>query len=117
MGLAARQALGRSSGFGIAYEKLISIFTYAFSGCSNLTKITVEEGNPKYDSREGCNAIIARRTNALMCGCRDTVIPSSVTAIRYGAFECHTGLCEIVVPEGVTEISEDPSVVAQDWKR
>lgn len=86
---------------------LISIFTYAFSGCSNLTKITVEEGNPKYDSREGCNAIIARRTNALMCGCRDTVIPSSVTAIRYGAFECHTGLCEIVIPEGVTEISED----------
>lgn len=86
---------------------LISIFTYAFSGCLNLTKITVEEGNPKYDSREGCNAIIARRTNALMCGCRDTVIPSSVTAIRYGAFECHTGLCEIVVPEDVTEISED----------
>ena len=86
---------------------LTSIYVYAFSGCSNLTKITVEEGNPKYDSREGCNAIIAIRTNALMCGCRNTAIPSSVTAIRYGAFEGHTGLCEIVIPEGMTEIAED----------
>ena len=29
---------------------VVSIYVYAFRGCSNLTKITVEEGNPKYDS-------------------------------------------------------------------
>lgn len=86
---------------------VISIFVYAFRGCSNLTKITVEEGNPKYDSREGCNAVIAVRTSNLMCGCRSTVIPSSVKAIRPGAFGYQTGLQEIVIPEGVTEINDD----------
>ena len=46
-------------------------------------KIVVEEGNPKYDSREGCNAIIETATNKLICGCKSTVIPASVKSRGY----------------------------------
>lgn len=47
----------------------------------NLTSITVAADNRVFDSRGNCNAIIETATNTLRCGCRQTVIPSSVTAI------------------------------------
>lgn len=52
-------------------------------GCfgGNLTSITVAAENQVFDSRGNCNAIIETATNTLRCGCRQTVIPSSVTAI------------------------------------
>ena len=59
------------------------IHSNAFSDCTALEKIVVEEGNPKYDSREGCNAIIETATNKLICGCKSTVIPASVKSRGY----------------------------------
>ena len=53
----------------------------AFSHCENLKSIVVEEGNPKYDSRNNCNAIIETATNTLVFGCSTTIIPDSVTTI------------------------------------
>ena len=58
-----------------------SIGDYAFSYCSGLEKITVKSGNPNYDSRENCNAIINTNTNELISGCKNTIIPGSVTSI------------------------------------
>ena len=75
----------------------------AFSGCSNLTSIIVETGNPKYDSRNNCNAIIDSN-NQLIVGCKNTTIPNSVTSIGRCAFYGHTGLTSIVIPENVTSI-------------
>jgi hypothetical protein len=75
-----------------------------FSGCTGLTSIKVEEGNPNYDSRNNCNAIIETSTNTLIAGCNSTVIPNNVTSIGVFAFE-GTGLTSIEIPNSVTSIS------------
>ena len=58
-----------------------SIGNYAFQGCRGLTSMTIMSGNTKYDSRENCNAIIETSTNTLVAGCKNTIIPNSVTSI------------------------------------
>lgn len=78
-----------------------------FEGCTNLTSIVVAKGNPVYDSRENCNAIIRTETNTLKVGCASTTIPSSVTSIGHGAFY-HSPIKSVVIPKGVTEISGNP---------
>ena len=77
---------------------------YAFDGCSGLTKIEVEPGNPVYDSRNGCNAIIETLTNTLILGCKSTIIPESVTVIGNGAFSGCSGLTSVKIPLSVSEI-------------
>ena len=72
--------------------------------CSGLTNITVEAGNNVYDSRGNCNAIIEKKTQKLIAGCQNTVIPESVTSIGGGAFSCRSGLTSIEIPKGVTSI-------------
>lgn len=53
---------------------------------SQLESIIVDPANPIYDSRQDCNAIIDTATNTLIWGCKNTVIPTSVTAIGNAAF-------------------------------
>lgn len=86
-------------------KKVKSISRNAFSGCDSLVSIKIESGNPIYDSRDNCNAIIETKTNTLMVGCKNTVIPNSVTSIGVLAFEERNGLTSITIPEGVTSIS------------
>ena len=62
-------------------NSVTSIGDGAFSRCSGLTSIKVESGNSVYDSRENCNAIIKTATNTLISGCKNTIIPNSVTSI------------------------------------
>ena len=76
----------------------------AFSGCSSLCVINVENGNEVYDSRENCNAIIEKESSSLICGCKCTIIPNSVTSINKYAFEGCKNLTSIVLPNSVTEI-------------
>ena len=64
-----------------------SIGSYAFSYTDGLTSMSVAADNPVYDSRDNCNAIIETANNRLVAGCSATVIPESVTAIGYRAFE------------------------------
>ena len=76
----------------------------AFSNCSSLEKIEVAEGNPLYDSRDNCNAIIETETNMLIRGCEKTNIPDSVTTIEDGAFDGCSELESITIPENVRYI-------------
>ena len=75
-----------------------------FQGCDNLESIKVSSDNPVYDSRENCNAIIETSTNTLIAGCKNTVIPNTVTAIGGGAFYDCYGLTSITIPNKVTDI-------------
>ena len=87
-------------------SSVIGIGRSAFSDCSGLTSIQVEDGNSKYDSRDGCNAIVEIASNTLIAGCKNTTIPSSVTSIGYGAFSGCSGLTSITIPNSVTSIGE-----------
>ena len=79
----------------------------AFRGCSRISSISVDKKNTKYDSREGCNAIINTQTNTLVMGCNNTYIPNSVISIAEEAFfEC-IALISIDIPNSVTSIGRD----------
>jgi hypothetical protein len=78
----------------------------AFGGCENLANIEVVSGNPRYDSRNNCNAIIETSSNALVLGGIKTTIPSTVTSIKEGAFAFRNCLGSIVIPSSVTSIGD-----------
>lgn len=109
-------------------QNLISIGTYAFEKCSlesikipkSVTSIDkcalqgcysendsiiVEDGNPIYDSRENCNAIIETKTNTLVIGGNSTIIPNSVKTIGENAFMNCFRNCNMwysmTIPDGV----------------
>ena len=88
-------------------NSVTSIGSNAFYGCGGLTSIVVENGNPEYDSRDNCNAIIETYSNTLIQGCNNTVIPSSVTSIGDYAFLRCSGLTSVTIPNSVTSIGKD----------
>lgn len=83
-------------------ESVVSMNYEVFAGCSSLTDIQVASGNPKFDSRENCNAIIITASNNLMYGCSSTFIPSTVETIGYYAFQDCASLTSIFIPSSVT---------------
>ena len=85
-------------------NSVTSIGSFAFLACSGLTSIIVEQGNIKYDSRNDCNAIIETKSNTLISGCKNTIIPNSVTSIGWAAFCFCTGLTSVTIPNSVTSI-------------
>ena len=85
-------------------ESVTSISNAPFFGCSGLTSIKVASGNPKYDSRHDCNAIIETSTNTLIAGCQNTIIPNGVINIDYDAFWFCSSLTSISIPNSVTNI-------------
>ena len=64
----------------------------------------MESGNTVYDSRDNCNAIIKTATNTLLSGCKNTIIPNSVTSIGQKAFAECSSLTSIEIPNSVTSI-------------
>ena len=82
-----------------------SISPDAFVNCTQLSSIVVEEGNSNYDSRDNCNAIVETNTNTLITGCKNTVIPNTVTTIGVYAFNGCTGLTALNIPNSVTTLS------------
>lgn len=75
-----------------------------FAFCSGITSIVVESGNSVYDSRDGCNAIISTNDNTLIAGCKNTIIPNSVTSIGGRAFYGCNSLTSVIIPNSVTSI-------------
>ena len=88
-------------------NSVTSIGEEAFCYCTSLTSIIVESGNTTYDSRNNCNAIIETATNTLITGCKNTIIPNSVTSIGESAFVGCSSLTSITIPNSVTSIGED----------
>ena len=72
-----------------------------------LTAIKIAEGNPKYDSRNNCNALIETATNTIISACSTTTIPSSIEHIGESAFEGvrYTG-STISIPASVKSIGK-----------
>ena len=85
-------------------DSVTSIGHDVFWACDSLASIIVDKNNSKYDSRNGCNAIIETETNTLVAGCGTTVIPDSVTGIGDTAFGCYKSLTSITIPDSVTSI-------------
>ena len=73
--------------------------------CNSLVSIVVDPANPVYDSRNNCNAIIETKTNTLIAGCKNTVIPEGVEHIGKNAFE-YISLKSVTIPDSVTSIDD-----------
>ena len=86
-------------------KSLTHIDSMAFMGVSDCVSICVDEGNPVYDSRDNCNAIIERATGKLVKGCRNTIIPAGVKKIGAYAFSDTPRI--MLLPEGLEEIGEN----------
>jgi hypothetical protein len=73
----------------------------------NITSIIVSKNNPVFDSRDNCNAIIETETNTLVLGCKNSIIPSSVTRIGYRAFRGISKMTMPTIPTSVTYIGDE----------
>lgn len=99
-----------------------------FNSCEKIESVSVEDGNPVFDSENNC--IINRLTNTVVIGCKNSVIPegveaigpyafgqcgltrmpdipSSVTAIGTHAFMGCLDLGSLVIPETLTDIAPE----------
>ncbi|MBP5722122.1 MAG: leucine-rich repeat protein [Bacteroidales bacterium] len=85
-------------------SSVVSIGVHVFEYCNNLQTLQVETGNPVFDSRNNCNAIIETASNTLVFGCQTTETPEDVVSIGESAFEKCSSLLSIVIPSGVTTI-------------
>lgn len=106
-------------------ENVETIGNLAFQGCSlskilipksvrnlesgsfdkeELTEIRVESGNPVYDSRDNCNAIIETGSGTLVVGCANTEIPEDIKAIGDYAFYYCRDVKSFTLPESVASI-------------
>ena len=81
-----------------------SVDVTAFSGCVNLADLSVERGNPVYDSRNGCNAIIETETQTLRIACSGTEIPSDIVEIGEGAFAGMNTTAVLCIPHNIRVI-------------
>ncbi len=75
-----------------------------FVNCSSLSSISVDPNNNVYDSRNNSNAIIKTASNTLLFGCQSTIVPENITSIEEDAFNGHSQLTAISLPNGVENI-------------
>ena len=87
-------------------KSVTSIGEMAFAECNSLADIVVDSSNPKYDSRNNNNAIIETLRNTLILGCKNTVVPNSVTAFGDYAFYYCSGLTSLTIPSSVISIGK-----------
>lgn len=85
-------------------KSVTEIGQQCFAGCSSLMSIMVENGNPTYDSRDNCQAIIETKSNTLIAGCSSTVIPATVETIKSFAFSGCKSLTSITINKNIKMI-------------
>ena len=108
----------QSSGFSIP-STVNRIGTYAFSGCSSLTNVTVPEGVDSLKSGlfQGCTGLTSVTVSSTLKvvdsgvfkGCNNPnltsiSLPSTVTSIGDNAFEGCSGLTSFTIPADVTNL-------------
>lgn len=71
---------------------------------NNLVSIVVDPDNPKYDSRENCNAIIETATDRIIAACNTTVVPNTVKIIGQRAFSGCYKITALNLPYSVESI-------------
>ena len=81
-------------------------FPTSFKYCYALDKITVDPANPKYDSRNNCNAVIRTADSTLVFGCAKTIIPAETKHIGANAFYSCIRLESLHLPENIISIGE-----------
>ena len=87
-------------------ESVVCIEEGAFTSCSGLDSIIVADHNPQYDSRNNCNAIVETKTNTIIAGCKNSVIPNTIVSIGIQSFAGCKELSSIKLPNSVTDIGE-----------
>ena len=80
-----------------------SLQSLEFHGSLWYEHVIVAPGNPRYDSRSNCDAVIETSTNTLVAGCKNSTIPYSVTTIGGSAF-CGRLMGSLIIPNSVTTI-------------
>ena len=108
----------------VSYPSTMINFGGQFSNCPNLKTLKVASGNPKYDSRDNCNAVIETATNTLLRGCPGTTIPNTIEAIEEYSFEYRTVASDsIYLPDSLKRIKGSHSehyifknIYVKDWE-
>lgn len=72
---------------------------------SKLEEIKVSNENENYDSRDNCNALIDTKTNTILLGTKNTIIPSTVTSIGKFAF-VNSSIEGITIPGNVKIVGD-----------
>ena len=75
-------------------------------GSMGLEHVVVAEGNTRYDSRNGCDAIIETATNKLIQGTNNSLIPDGTETIADSAFYCCKRMTELHLPASIKEYGE-----------
>lgn len=83
-----------------------TIGAQAFALGRMLRRISVDEANTHYDSRDNCQGICHTPTNTLIATGRRTSIPAGVRTIGAQVWAYSPTLTNIVIPEGVEHIGE-----------
>ena len=78
-----------------------SICQGAFASCTSLKQIVVDANNPRYDSRNNCNAILHTELKMLVAACPTTVILDVLEIIGDNAFQGVYPFQELVLPHNV----------------
>ncbi len=81
-------------------------------GTTGVESLTVDPENPRYDSRDNCNAIIDTEDNAIIAGCKNTTYARDVTGIAGYAFSATPA--HVVVPRNITGIGYGAFYLCQD---
>lgn len=95
-------------------KSVVNIPDHPIGRCSSMTSIIVDPENPKYDSRDNCNALIDSTTHILMDGCKTSTVPSGVLGIGKEAFYGRVGLQNLDLPFGVKTIGQSAFEVCTD---
>ena len=84
---------------------------------THLKSVSVAEGNPAYDSRNNCNAVIRKSDDALVLGCMGTTqIPDGVVRVTYDAFRgFDLSAASITIPDSVGALEAETETKYGDW--